>query len=300
MSSFQFHFFRSLMRLARWSQGRFPYRDPAAFVRFRRIADRAANAVMRPTRDVRVESGSAGEAAGDRVIPAGVPDNPVMLFLHGGGMAFGWNNPMRRELAFLCKTAGLRAFGVDFPLIPDYVYPAAHDVCYAAYRALVQDGRQVVLTGESSGAVLALAIMLRAKAAGLPQPRLCALISPVVDYGMRDERIWQTNDAFAHPKFTVETLKHYVAGNDPSLPDLAPVLADLEGIAPLLVLAGESELCRSEVDRLAGAAQRHHVPMETILWPRVWHSWHALVPQLPEAVQALEAFGAAIRRRVMA
>jgi epsilon-lactone hydrolase len=254
---------------------------------------------MRPPRDARVKSGSAGKAVGDWVIPAGAPDNPVMLFLHGGGMAFGWNNPMRRELAFLCKITGMRAFGVDFPLIPDHVYPAAHDACYAAYQALAQDGRQVVLIGESSGAVLALAITLRVKAAGLPQPRLCALISPVVDYGFRDKHIWQTNDAFAHPKFTVETLKHYVAGNDLSLPDLAPVLADLGGIAPLLVLAGESELCRSEVDRLAGAAQQHRVPMETILWPKVWHSWHALAPQLPEAVRALEAFGAAIRRQGM-
>ena len=161
-----------------------------------------------------------------------------------------------------------------------------------------QQGKQIVLIGESSGAALALATLLRAKAAGLSQPLLCALISPVVDYGFKDARIWQSDDPFAHPKFTAEMHNHYVAGNDTTLPDLSPVSADLSGIAPLYVMAGENEIMRSEVDRLTQAAERYNVPMETLLCPHAWHSWHALAPQLPEATRSLEALGAAIRKRV--
>lgn len=286
------------MRLARWAQGNFPVEEANAFVRFRQIADRAANMAMRPPRDVKVESQFVGGVAGDWLIPANVPEDPVMLFLHGGGIAFGWNNPMQRELAFLARFAGLRAFGVDYSLIPEHVYPAAHEECCAVYQALVQQGKQIVLIGESSGAVLALAILLRAKAAGLTQPLLCALISPVVDYGFRDEHPWQADDPFAHPRFVVEMHKHYVAGNDTMLPDLGPIHADLSGLAPLYVLAGEHEIMRGEVERLAEAAHRHHVPIEVLLWPDAWHSWHSLAPQLPEATRALEAFGAGIRERV--
>ncbi len=213
-------------------------------------------------------------------------------------MLFGWDNPLRRELAYLAKFAGLRAFGVDFHLAPEYRYPVAHDECYSVYQALMQQGRQFVLVGESSGAVLALATMLRAKAAGLPQPLLCALISPAVDFGFEDARLWQFHDAFAHPKFVVEMHKHYIAGNDTTLPDMGPVYADLGGIAPLVVLAGEHEILRGEVERLAEAAHRSHVPMDTIFWPDVWHSWHALAPQLPEATHALEALGATIRQSI--
>jgi monoterpene epsilon-lactone hydrolase len=183
LPSLQFHLFKPLMRIARWSQGNFPVQDASAFVRFRQLADRMANFAMRPPRDVNVESESVGGVAGDWLIPANAPENPVMLFLHGGGIAFGWNNPLRRELAYLAKFAGLRAFGVDYHLIPEYLYPVAHDECYAVYRALLQQGKQIVMIGESSGALLALAILLRAKAVGLSQPLLCALISPVVDYG---------------------------------------------------------------------------------------------------------------------
>ena len=299
MPSLQFYLFKPLMRFARWAQGNFPVQDANAFLRFRRVANCVANVAIRPPRDVKVESKSVGGVAGDWIIPASAPEDPVMVFLHGGGIAFDWNNPMRRVLAYIARFAGLRAFGVDYHIIPEYLYPVAHDECYAVYQELIQQGKQVVLIGESSGAVLALAILLRAKAAGLSQPLLCALISPAVDYGFKNAHLWQTYDPFAHPKFTVEMLKHYIAGNEPTLPDLGPIYADLSGIAPLYVLAGENEFLRSEVDRLAEAAQRYHVPMETIFWPNVWHSWHALAPQLPEATQALETFGAAIRQRVL-
>lgn len=298
MPSFQYYLFKPLMRLARWSQGHFPTQDVRAFVRFRKVADRVANVAMRPPREVAIVSDSVGGVAGDWLIPVNAPENPVVIFLHGGGIVFGWDNPLRRELAFLARFAGLRAFGVDYHLVPEYIYPTAHEECFAVVQALLQQGKHVVLIGESSGGVLALAALLRAKAAGLSQPLLCALISPLVDFGFKDERIWQINDPFAHPKFTVEMHKHYVAGNDTSLPDLGPVYADLSGIAPLVVLAGEHELLRGEVERLAEAAQRYHVPMETILWPNVWHSWHALAPQLPEATRALEALGAFIRQWV--
>jgi acetyl esterase/lipase len=298
MPSFQYYLFRLLMRITRWSQGNFPVQDANAFVHFRQVADRVANRIMRPPRDAQVASDSVGGVTGDWLIPANAPENPVLLFLHGGGIAFGWNNPLRREVSYLARFVQLRAFGVDYHLIPQYLYPVAHDECYAVYKALLQQGKQVVLIGESSGAVLALAIMLRAKATVLSQPLLCALISPVVDYGFEDARVWQSDDPFAHPKFTVEMHKHYVAGNDAMLPDLSPVSADLSGIAPLYVMAGEHEIMRGEVDRLAQAAQRYNVPMETLLCPHVWHSWHALAPQLLEATQALEALGTAISQRV--
>lgn len=299
MPSLQLQLYRPLMRLARWSQGHFPYQDAHAFVRFRQIADLIANLVMRPPGDVQVISDIIGGVTGDWILPRDVPEEPVLLFLHGGGIAFGLNNPIRREIAILAKYCGLLAFGVDYHLIPDYRYPVAHDECFAVYRELMGQGTQVILVGESSGAVLALAVMLRAKVAGLPQPWLCVLISPVVDYGFYDPRFWEIQDDFAHPKFTAEAHKHYTSGIDLAQPDLSPIDANLTGIAPLLTLAGEQEITRGEVDRLVEAAHKYDVPIETIFWPDVWHSWHALAPQLPEATKALKALGKAIRQFVL-
>lgn len=256
-----------------------------------------AGMLMHPPRGVMVVKTSLGEVTGDWLIPEGAPEDPLMVFLHGGGVLFGWGSPNRHILGHLAKFTGLRAFGVDYRLAPEHVYPAAHDDCFSAYRSLILRGRRVILVGESSGGVLALATLLRAKAAGFPQPLLCVLLSPTVDYGFRDGRIWEYEDAFAHAAFSVEMHKHYVGTNDTMQPDLGPVYADLSGLAPLCILAGARELLRGEAERLEDAARTAGISVECVLWPEAWHGWHMFVPFLPEATNALKMLGHVICQR---
>jgi monoterpene epsilon-lactone hydrolase len=298
MPSLQFYLFQPLMWAMRWRQAFFPIYNLDAVVRFRQLSDYMADLTTWLPCDVRVEQAQLGGVPGDWLHPSGAPADPVIVFLHGGSIVFTWGSPHRRMLAYLARFAGLSAFGVDYRLAPDHCYPAAHDDCFTVYKTLVEQGRQVILVGESSGGVLALATLLRAKAAGLPQPPLCLLISPTVDWGFKDERIWHYHDAFIHPRFCTEMHRHYIADHDTNLPDLSPIYADLRGLAPLYIMAGGRELLRGEAQRLAEAAQQQSVPVELHLWPHVWHGWHLLAPQLPEATQALQALGQIIRQRL--
>ena len=286
------------MPILRLSQAHFPVTDKDALVRFRKRSERLANMVFSLPRGVTRETSSIGGVPGDWLTPPNAPDAPVIVFLHGGGIIFGWSNPNRRILAYIAKFSGVRAFGVDYRLAPEHTYPAAHDDCFTVYRTLVGQGKQVVLIGESSGGVLSLATMLRAKAQGLPQPPLCVLISPAVDYGFRSPQFWDSHDAFAHPEFSAGLHKHYIAEQDTRLPDLSPVDADLTGLGPMWVLAAENDILRGEAEGLAEAASRQGVKLELVIWSHVWHAWHGFVPQLPEATQALKMLGCVVRRYV--
>ena len=297
MPSVQFFLFRSMMPFLKEAQARVRVQELDTLVRFRERSERLGDMLVPLPRRVRLENAEIGGVAGDWLVPQDAPDDPVIVFLHGGGIFFGWSNPNRRILAYIAKFSGLRAFGVDYRLPPDHCYPTAHDDCFTVYQTLVQQGTQIVLVGESSGGVLALAALLRAKAEGLAQPALCVLISPTVDYGFKDARIWNSDDPFAHPRFIVELHEHYLAGNDTRLPDLGPIHADLSGLAPLHVLVAEHDVLRGEAERLADAAKRHDLTMELTLWPRVWHGWHLFAPQLPEATQALKMLGGVIRQQ---
>jgi acetyl esterase/lipase len=287
------------MRVVRRIQACFPVQDADALVRFRHRADRLADLAMRPPRGVRVQRDSVAGVAGDWLLPEGAPPDPVMLFLHGGGIVFTWGSPHRRLVSYLAKFAGLRTFGVDYRLAPEHVYPAAHNDCYDVYQTFVSQGRQVVLVGESSGGVLVLATLLRARAAGLEQPLLCALISPTIDYGFKDARVWESDDPFVAPEFAIGLHAHYVVGNDTTLPDLAPIGADLSSLPPLLVLVAEHDVLRCETDRLVYAAERYGAELQLVVWPQVWHGWHVLAPVLPEGTQALRTLGEAIRQRTI-
>jgi hypothetical protein len=133
---------------------------------------------------------------------------------------------------------------------------------------------------------------------GFTQPLLCALISPVVDYGFQDARIWDFHDVFAHPNFVIGLHQHYIAGHDTSLPDLSPVNADMSGLAQLYILIAEHDILRGEAERLAEAAKRYDLRLDITIWPHVWHSWHLFSPQLPEATRALKMLGSVIRQHI--
>ena len=249
-------------------------------------------------RGVESAPGRVGTVAGSWLTPAGAPAAPVILYFHGGGFVTPLAGQFRMVAAHLGLAAGLRVFVPDYRILPDHVYPDAHEDCFSVYRTLVDEHLDPVVLGDSTGGVLALATLLRARAAGLRQPAVCVLLSPTVDYGFRDRAIFRATDIFLDPHFAIAGHTAYVHGNDVSLPDLGPVYQDLRELAPIHVIVGERELLRTEVERLRRAAQEQGVTVVVRTWPRMWHGWYVMADRLPEGRRALEEAGALIRARV--
>ena len=286
------------MRPLRWLSTVFPTQDLKSLIRFRQVSGAILGALTAPPKHVRIVKARIGEVDGEWIFAEGARDEPVLVFIHGGGMFFPLNNLFRKVLGNLSALSETRVFAVDYDLPPDHVYPTAHDQCYASYRALAEQGKRVVLIGESSGGALALATLLRAAKAGLPQPALCVLISPVLDFGFRDLKGWDYEAIFADPGFAIGLHQHYVAGCDLENPDLRPVDADLTGLAPIYALAGERDFTRRDVERLDEGLQRHGATLDYMLWPRAWHGWTLFGSVLPEARDAQELLGEVIRKHV--
>jgi acetyl esterase/lipase len=245
-------------------------------------------------------AGRVANIGGTWLTPVAAPGAPVILYLHGGAFVTPLAGPFRMIAAHLGIAAGMRVFAPDYRILPDHVYPAAHEDCFSVYRELVERQLAPVLVGDSTGGVLALAILLRARQAGLPQPAACVLLSPTVDYGFRDPAVLRAKDALVHPAFVITGHAAYVNGNDTSLPDLGPLYQNLRGLAPIHVLVGEHEILRTEVDRLARAAEQQGVAIEVRVWPRMFHGWYVMADRLPEGRRALAEAGALIRSAVAA
>ena len=293
MPSIQSYAFRPVILASRSLMALVARGGVHAMVRTVRAIGRISDPMTRIPRGVRVETGHVGGVAGAWLIPDGAPESPVVLYIHGGAFVTPLGGPLRMVAAELGRAAGLRVFAVDYRQLP-HVYPAAHDDVFAAYRELAQG--EVIVVGDSTGGVLALATLLRARSEGLPQPSLCVLLSPAVDYGVSVTALG-SSDAFVHPRFVVTGHAAYVHGHDPSVADLAPVGQDLRGLAPIHVFVGEHELFRAEVDRLRDAARAQGVAIEMWLWPGMWHGWYVMADRLPEGRRALAEAGALIRLR---
>lgn len=224
------------------------------------------------------------------IIPQGVAEGRVLLYLHGGGFVLGVTHLHIQMVATLAKKMALRALMVDYRLAPEHPYPAALDDCVAAYCWLLKQGvaaQDIVLAGDSAGGNLTLTSLLKLRDRGDPLPAAAACLSPVADFsnsnipppGYKDPLI---------PSRVGEFYKNsYVGQHDVHDPLLSPIYGDLHGLPPLLVHAGEDELLRQDALRITDRAKSAGVEARVEIYPRMWHVWQIYL-DLPQALQSLD------------
>ena len=134
--------------------------------------------------DVTTSDTTLGGIEAILVETSGTSSDRLFLYLHGGAYALGSARVGVGLASEVARRSRARAYSIDYRLAPEYPYPAGVDDTVAAYRGLLDSGvdaRQIAIVGESAGAGLLAAALVRAKAGGLPQPACAGLMSPWVD-----------------------------------------------------------------------------------------------------------------------
>jgi acetyl esterase/lipase len=253
-----------------------------------------------PPEGTQVEPADANGVPAEWVVAAGVSAGPVLLYFHGGAYHLGSPARLRGLLALLSAAAQTRVLSVGYRLAPEHPFPAAFEDALTAYRWLIASGtpaRQVVIGGDSSGGGLTLAALVALRDAGEPLPGAAVVISPWTDLDMGSEslRSRAAVDVMLTPDGVREAADWYLAGQDPRRPYASPLYADLHGLPPILIQAGDAEIIRDDSTRFAAAAQAAGVEVTLEIWPEMPHVWHAFAGLLPEADEAVERIGRWLR-----
>jgi acetyl esterase/lipase len=188
---------------------------------------------------------------------------------------------------------------VDYRLAPEHPFPAGADDCHAAYRWLLAQGagaREIVIAGDSAGANLALATLLRIKAAGerCPPARsdVAARRFHVEQLEPRDERGARSD---LHARGGVALLRRLYAPPERFLdPSVSPLFGDFSGLPPLCSRLAAPKCCWM----IASAAAKAHacgVPVELAIWRAMPHVFQAIatLPQTGAATDSVARFVAA-------
>lgn len=226
------------------------------------------------------------------ITPPGATSDVVLLYLHGGGGVLGLYNSSRRIIGHIAAASHLRAFMPDYRLAPENPFPDALDDCIKAYDWLLNEGidpKKIVILGDSMGGYLSISTLLRLRDSGLPLPAAAVCISPVTDPTCSGEtmKINAKSDALLSPQFMWTVMAHYVQKHDLADPCLSPLTADLSGLPPMLIQAGEGEILLDDARRFSERAKAAGADVTLEVWPSMWHDWHVCVPGLDEANQAI-------------
>ena len=224
------------------------------------------------------------------LIPRDVRSDGVIFYIHGGGFVLPLYNPTRFVAAHLARNARMRVLLVSYRLAPEHPFPSALDDCMKAYRWLIAEGggssEELVFVGESAGGNLVVTTMLSLRDAGDPLPRGAVCICPVVDFE-GGETFFMQDDPMVDAGFLMLQLNAYRGIADTHDPRLSPLYADLNGLPPLLIQIGASEVLRSGAEMLARRAEEAGISTTLEIWPGMWHYWHLFLPFLPEAEHAM-------------
>lgn len=257
----------------------------------RQSIDRVPDFLTRPCRGVSTVPLSDCPVPGEWLIPVGVSDQRVLLYLHGGAWVAGSPRAARAYASKLARACGVRVLSLDYRLAPEHPFPAALDDCVAACRWLAQTGvptDRVVVIGESSGGNLALALLIALRDAGEPLPAGCVGISPITDLP----------SSMASDPFLARTAEAYVAQADPADPHASPARAELSELPPILLHAGGKEVLVEQIVSFGERAAASGVQAESVVWPGMFHVFQMSGSFVPEARRANTQITEFIRSRL--
>ena len=267
------------------------------------LADIRANferlaAAMPAEKGVEHEQVTAGGRPAEWTRTAGSRPDAALLHLHGGGYVLGSPRTTRSITAGLARHTGLPVLALDYRLAPEHPYPAAIEDAVAGYSWLADQGidpRRMVISGDSAGGGLTMALLLVLRERNLQLPAGAIGISPLLDLTLSSPSIEANlaTDPQVTRAFLETSIGHYLPpGVDPKSPLASPVFADLAGLPPLLLQAGGDEALLDDTVRFGEAAEAAGVDVTVERWEAMMHVWHMLAPRFPEAEAALAGIAA--------
>jgi acetyl esterase len=201
----------------------------------------------------------------DVAVPKGAGPHPVMIYLHGGGWAFG-SPASFRKLGMQFAEAGYLTIVLDYRLAPEHPFPAAlEDTMFAVQwardnaRRWNGDGARIAIGGDSAGGNPSLSAL----ASSAPELRE-VLRAAVLFYGAYD--LAATAERTRALAGLQTQLSSYVGGrtalfDDPRVSPLKAVAAGR--LAPCFILgAGEDAWCLADSLVLAQALTAAGSPYE--------------------------------------
>ena len=265
----------------------------------RRAAMAATTDVLPVPDSVSVEQQTTPVAGEWLTVPASEPSRTI-LYLHGGAYVAGGPETHRSLAGQLCICANARAFVAKYRLAPENPYPAAVEDAVAAYRWLLGSPQMaefgeaaadhIIITGDSAGGGLAVAMLVSALEQGLPMPAGVVCMSPWADlscsgvgYETRAE-----SDPIMRGDNISTIASYYLNGIDAKSPLASPAFADLSGLPPMLIQVGSDEVLLGDALLLEAQAHRAGVPATLEVWAGMVHSWQVFYPMLSEGLEAIE------------
>ena len=238
----------------------------------------------------------AGNVYAEWITCGDVDIDKIFMFIHGGGYYRGSIDATRATVARISAEAKVRCLSIEYRLAPEHPFPAAVDDTYTAYNWLLKEGinpKNIIVSGQSAGGGLCLALLLKIKENNGFQPKGAVAISPWTDLSQSGKTmITNANIDPVISKQYLDRMANLYLSKTPNISPLAsPLYGDLSGLPPLLVQVGSAETMLDDSKRFVERAKEAKVDVQIEVWEDMFHGWHGSAHILKEAEEAIKSIG---------
>ncbi|HEX2529300.1 MAG TPA: alpha/beta hydrolase [Geminicoccus sp.] len=244
-------------------------------------------------------------------VPEGAAETgPAIIYLHGGGWVICSLDTHDGVCRRLANASGLRVVSVDYVMAPEFPFPAPLEDCVAAVRAIHAqaerfgiDPERMAVAGDSAGANLSLATLLKLRDEGGPRLKAGGLIYGVYadDHTTESHRAWG-GGAYLLSTATMEWFWNaYVPDmSQRQNPYAAPLHAkDFSGLPPLYLSAAELDCLKDDTDQIVPKLKTTGVEVEYSLWKGVTHACIMFSRMLPDADRQIAEVADFLKRKLV-
>ena len=234
------------------------------------------------------------------IAPQARESTSLIVYYHGSALVTLGLNSHRRFVSRLSAATGAKVLNVGYRLAPEASIEEAVADGVDGYRFALAQGfapERIVLAGDSAGGLIAAAVALAARDAGLPVPAGQALMSPLTssDMDLKYRALKDHRDVM-FPFMTVKFIYDVFATvNGTRPPPVMPPEADLHGLGPFLLQVGTHEMLLNDTFALAERLRAHNVEVWVQQWHKAMHMFQLSFDVNPDARRAVDEVAAFIR-----
>lgn len=228
------------------------------------------------------------------------PEAPTLVYFHGGGWVMLDIDTHDRLVRELADAAGMPVVSLDYPLAPESVFPGTVEVCVEAVRGLrASDGtdRDIILSGDSAGANIAMAVALALHDAPDAAGDGIRVAGLLLNYGAYESGLTHGSyDLFGDAPFQL-TREKMATFWELYCPDAAarrsgrasPIDADLAGLPPTRLVVAELDVLRDENLEMARRLEAAGVAVSLDRHPDMPHGFMEAAAFIPAARRAIRS-----------
>jgi len=221
---------------------------------------------------------------GVECIEIGAPDAPAtLIYLHGGGFSLGHPRMWERYGAQIAEEANVRVIMVRYRLAPENPFPAGLQDVVSVFSGLLaeQQGKPIIVMGESAGASLTASLLAAAAASGQSYPDAAIILSPVMDFSLTSETL--DSHASVDPWVSRESLENigdnYCQKYPQDDPLVSPIHADMASYPPIQLFCGGREGLLGDTLAFAGKLALLNRNVEVHIVADAEHGWTFVKPE---------------------